>query len=269
MNLGDLDIAHTVIDDADQRAARAASGRARACCCGARGSPSSATRPAEAREALDRALESSPTLSARDALLAQAVHVAIARRYEDAAAPRGRVATTRATACCAPRSTCIILLPLAELVTLGGARRRHRLACSRTSRGPSRSSQQLGSPPLWSAHLRWAGIQQGILLNRPDDLKPHARALVARVAAQPRSRPTMAQAGRVWTAVLAGSVDADAVEAAAQGLGLGRPRLGRRAAGRPRRRAASTTARSPRGCSPARGSCIPTKARARRSRRRR
>jgi len=47
---------------------------------------------------------------------------------------------------------------------------------------------------------------------------PHARALVS---AAPRSRTAsrMAQAGRVWTSVLAGTVDADAVEAAALGLG--------------------------------------------------
>ena len=39
-----------------------------------------------------------------------------------------------------------------------------------------------GSPPLWTAHLHWAGIQQGILLGRPDLLAPHAKALVAESA---------------------------------------------------------------------------------------
>jgi DNA-binding CsgD family transcriptional regulator len=76
--------------------------------------------------------------------------------------------------------------------------------------------ERLGSP-VWSAHVHWAGIQQGILLSRPAELTPYARALVAaghgsRVAA------AMARAGRVWTAVLGGSVDPDAVESAADAL---------------------------------------------------
>jgi DNA-binding CsgD family transcriptional regulator len=77
--------------------------------------------------------------------------------------------------------------------------------------------ERLGNPPLWATHLRWAGIQQGILLSRPDVLTPHAHALVA---ASPHSHvaATMAKAGRVWTSVLAGSVDVEAVESAAHGL---------------------------------------------------
>src|SRR5690606_20615591 len=42
-------------------------------------------RPSEAHAALAQAMEDSVVLSPRDALLAQAVHVAIARRYDDAA----------------------------------------------------------------------------------------------------------------------------------------------------------------------------------------
>ena len=155
-------------------------------------------------------------------MLAQAIHVAIARRYEDAAAlaaawneARDSVLHTEADL--------YLLLPLAELVTAAARVDDTGAPAAALRRARSRSSQRLGSPPVWSAHLHWAGIQQGILLNQPDALKPHARALVI---ASPHSpiAAVMAQAGRVWTATLAGSVDADAVEAAAHGLasaGLG------------------------------------------------
>ncbi|WP_164861865.1 LuxR C-terminal-related transcriptional regulator, partial [Microbacterium sp. CPCC 204701] len=76
---------------------------------------------------------------------------------------------------------------------------------------------RLGEPPAWAAPLHWAGIQRGILLSRPEALAPHARALVA-AAAHNRLAARMAQAGRVWTSVLAGTVDPDAVETAARAL---------------------------------------------------
>ncbi len=106
---------------------------------------------------------------------------------------------------------------------VGGARGRHRAHPAALPPRARRSCRSSTSPPIWSAHLSWAGIQQGILLNRPDDLKPHARALVSASSHSPIAA-VMAQAGRVWTATLAGSVDPDAVEAAAHGLaaaGLG------------------------------------------------
>ncbi|WJL94833.1 helix-turn-helix transcriptional regulator [Microbacterium sp. ET2] len=55
------------------------------------------------------------------------------------------------------------------------------------------------------------------MLSRPDDLAPHARALVAASSRNPLAAK-MSHAGRVWTSVLAGQVDADAVEEAARGL---------------------------------------------------
>ncbi len=214
LNLGDLATAHTVIDDA---------------IAGGHGGPWAArrlllwrawvavqrNRPADARVAIAQARELSSTPSPRDAMLAQAVQVALARRYEDATGleaawrnARGSILRTDVDL--------YLLVPLAEL--MGAAARvgdteRVRPHVARALE----IIERLGRPAVWSTHLRWAGIQQGILLSRPDDLTPHAHALVK---ASPHSRvaATMARAGRVWTSVLAGSVDADAVEAAAQGL---------------------------------------------------
>ena len=80
-----------------------------------------------------------------------------------------------------------------------------------------RITAALGDPPLWTAHLHWAGIQEGILLSSPGRLAPHAKALVAASSRSPVAA-VMAKAGRVWTSVLAGTVDAAAVEEAAEGL---------------------------------------------------
>ena len=154
-------------------------------------------------------------------MLAQAVRVAIARRYEDSAALVAAWGEAR-DSLLHIEADLFLLLPLAELVT-SAARVDETVRLQPHFERAIEIVEGLGSPPIWSVHLNWAGIQRGILLNQPDDLKPHARALVA---ASPHSpiAAVMAQAGRVWTATLAGSVDADAVEAAAHGLasaGLG------------------------------------------------
>ena len=172
--------------------------------------------PRDARAALEEALAAPGALSARDRLLADAIDVALARRFADPAAMtaawrRARESMMHVT------FDLFTLLPLVEFVTaavrLGESARvrRHFEEALERVRG-------LGDPPLWAAHLHWAGIQQGILENRPDDLRPHAKALVAAAPHSPVAG-RMAQAGRIWTAVLAGSVDVDAVEEAALGLG--------------------------------------------------
>ncbi len=220
INVGDLDIAHSVIDDAVRGEQGGEWARPRLLLWRA-WIAVQRSRPVEAREALDRALEASPSRSPRDQMLAEAVRVAITRRYEDAAVLEATWNQARDSVLHIEMDL-YLLLPLAELVTAAAR-------VGDTARLQPHFARALdivrgiGSPPIWSAHLHWAGIQQGILLNRPDDLKPHARALVAASAQSPIAA-VMAQAGRVWTATLAGSVDPDAVEAAAHGLssaGLG------------------------------------------------
>lgn len=172
-------------------------------------------RPVEATEALQHVHTLTPMLSARDALVAHAVRVAIARRYEDASGleeawRRARSSILRADA------DLYLLHPLAELISsaarLGDASR-----VQAQFQRALRCTAALGDPPLWTAHLHWAGIQQGILLSSPARLTPHAKALVA-ASGRSRIANVMSKAGRVWTSVLAGSVDAPAVEAAAEGL---------------------------------------------------
>ncbi|MFE5407218.1 LuxR C-terminal-related transcriptional regulator [Microbacterium sp. NPDC056569] len=213
IGLGDLKTAHTIIDDA---------------LTGQQGGPHRAPRlnlwaawislqrerPTDAQAALARAT-SGQALSPRDDAFAATIAIGLARRYDDAAglAAAWEAAHARITRV---EPDLYSLLPLGELVIAAA-----RLGDAASMRVPFeralRIVADLGEPPAWSTPLHWAGIQRGILLSQPDALAPHARALVA---AAPHNRPAarMAQAGRVWTSVLAGTVDPDAVETAARGL---------------------------------------------------
>lgn len=172
--------------------------------------------PAEARELLQRVEATGVArLATRDALVLQAVRVALARRYEDASGLDAAWQRARAVLLRADIDV-YLLHPIAELIT-AGTRAGDADRVEPQVRAALQMVERLGSPPLWTAHLHWAVIQQGILLSRPDRLTPHAKALVA---AAPHSRVAagMAKAGRVWTDVLAGSVAADAVMTAAEEL---------------------------------------------------
>lgn len=214
LNLGALVTAHTVIDDAIRDGHGGAWARPRLLLWRAWVSVQRA-RPAEAFEDLARAQEIAPAMSARDTLLARAVRVAIARRYEDAAGIEEAWRHARGTLLRTDIDL-FLLHPLAELISsatrAGDAERidPHITRALEITAG-------LGDPPLWIAHLRWAGIQQGILLGSPARVAPHAKALVAASAGN-RVAAVMAKAGRVWTSVLGGTVDPAAVETAAEGL---------------------------------------------------
>ncbi|CAN5608840.1 isoniazid response ATPase/transcriptional regulator IniR [soil metagenome] len=220
INVADLDVAHRTIEDAIAGNQGGNSARSTLLLWRSWLAVQRA-RPADARQALAESLELAPVPSARDAVLANAIHVAIARRYEDAAALEATWSAARDSVL-RTEADLYTLLPLAELVA-AAARMDDTARLMPHFTRALEIVELLGSPHIWAAHLHWSGIQQGILLNRPDDLKPHARSLVAAAPHSPVAA-VMAQAGRVWTATLAGSVDADAVEAAAHGLasaGLG------------------------------------------------
>lgn len=172
-------------------------------------------RPAEARESLRRAEEATTTLSPRSAMLAHAVRVALVRRYEDATALESAWREARG-ALLRVDVDAFLLQPLTELIVAAARVGDADHAAAAFDKALDVTARW-GSPPLWTAHLHWAGIQQGILLGRPDLLAPHAKALVAE-SAHSEVAAMMAKAGRVWTSVLAGSVDAEAVEEAAVGL---------------------------------------------------
>ncbi|MFC7788697.1 LuxR C-terminal-related transcriptional regulator [Microbacterium sp. MAHUQ-60] len=215
LNLGRLATAQTVLDDAIARDHGGPWGRTRLLLWRAWVAAHRA-HPAEARSSLQSALAGGrERLCTRDALLLQAVRVAIARRYEDAAGLEAAWQDARPTLLRADVDL-FLLHPLGELAS-AAARAGDAARVEPHLQRAQQIVESLGSPPLWASHVHWAGIQQGILLSRPDRLAPHARALV-NAAAHSRVAAGMAKAGRVWTDVLAGSVDVDAVVSAAEGL---------------------------------------------------
>jgi DNA-binding CsgD family transcriptional regulator len=215
LNLGRLATAQTVLDDAIARDHGGRWARTRLLLWSAWVSAHRA-HPSEARRRLRSALAIGPErLCTRDALLLQAVRVAIARRYEDAAGLEAAWQDARATLLRADVDL-FLLHPLGELAS-AAARTGDAARVQSHLQRAEQIVESLGNPPLWASHVHWAGIQQGILLSRPDRLAPPARALVS---AAPHSRVAagMAKAGRVWTEVLAGSVDVAAIVSAAEGL---------------------------------------------------
>lgn len=171
-------------------------------------------RPREAEAALARA-QTGGLLAPRERLLADALNVALTRRYADATA-LGPVWRNARESLLRARFDVYSLLPLAEL-SVSAARLGDMERVRAHLDDGFASVERLGSPPVWSSHLHWAGLHCAIHLNDPNGLAPHARALLA-AAPHTRLARMMAQGGRVWTEVLTGKVDADDIERAAHGL---------------------------------------------------
>ncbi|MGI5951917.1 MAG: LuxR C-terminal-related transcriptional regulator [Brooklawnia sp.] len=174
-----------------------------------------AERPADARAALASAEQLPGPRSPRDQLMLQNVQVCLARRYEDVQTLQtvweAAIEDVRRV-----DTDIYLLLPLGAL--LGHAAR---VGDDTTLAGHFAAGleilKRLGNPPVWGNRFWWAGVQQCILLNRPNGLAPFARALVKASPGSPVAS-AMASAGGHWAAVLGGTVDADAVEADARRL---------------------------------------------------
>ena len=172
-------------------------------------------RPSEARASLEEATALPTPVSARDELLRQTILVTLARRYQDLAALEAAWAAAHEGV----RHIDVdlyTLLPLSALVCAAARVGDATTLSSHFAQGLALLGR-LGSPPLWSLQLRWAGVQQGILLDKPELLGPHATALVV-ASSTCRVADVMAHAGGIWVAVLAGKVEPDGVEEAAKAL---------------------------------------------------
>lgn len=172
-------------------------------------------QPGRARDCLHHAQLIDRPFTPRDRFVETAVRIALTRRYEEVADLE--LLWTRVRAEVQQIDVDLfLLLPLATIISAIARIGDDRTLAPLMARALD-LLDRLGSPPTWSVHLRWAGIQQGILLDHPDMLAPHAHALVD-AAAHSRMAATMARAGKLWTAVLAGHVDPDAVEQSATEL---------------------------------------------------
>ena len=199
--------------------------------------------PSAARAAEVAAAALPGPVEVRDELLAVGLAAALARRVGD----------TRALLAWWPRARRVVvrhevdlwsLLPFAEI----------RVAAARVGatgwlaphlHGADPLLDALGAPPLWSAPWHWSGVLAGIDADDPHTARRHAARLRA-AGPEDAVAVVCGEAARVWLDVLAGTVDAATVTAAAEALaGVGQPwdgaRLAREAAMRTTDRRAVAT----------------------------
>lgn len=172
-------------------------------------------RPEAARAWLRRARGAAIARGPRDALIDAACEIALARRYGSAATLQ--TAFHAAEQLLSRQRFDLFLHPfLAELV-LAAQRVDPGSAVERAFETELTALAAAGDPPLWSVPLHWAGVQLGIAQNRPELLAPHAHGLLTAAAHSPFAA-RLADAGRIWTDVLAGNVDEALVQQAAHTL---------------------------------------------------
>ena len=165
----------------------------------------------------------------RDAFWAASLECALARRGDDPARLRASWAIARENLLRQPMDL-LTLLPLGELHLVAT-----RLHAEAEVAAPLHAAwallERLGEPILWAAPLHWSGVQAAILGNRPPEIAPHARRLVA-ASGRYRYASVLAEAGRVWVRVLAEDADQASVLASAAALArVGQPWEGRRLLG--------------------------------------
>ncbi|RJT80925.1 LuxR family transcriptional regulator [Arthrobacter cheniae] len=193
-------------------------------------------QPALARTFIVDAGRLEQQLVPRDELLLQALEVGLARRAGDTSAlvqawQRAREALLHVSV------DLMAVLPLNELV-IAAARLRDVERLKPHLEEAWLLLSRLGNPPLWSVPLHWSAVQAALLQERPDDLGPHAAALVNQAMSYPLAA-TFAGAGKAWVTVLAERFDTDFVELAARNLAAaGFPWEGARLAGHASARAA-------------------------------
>jgi DNA-binding CsgD family transcriptional regulator len=170
---------------------------------------------AQARNWLARARSESGVLQPREALFAAALELGLARREGDIPSLVAAWGAAREALIRHPVDL-FSLLPLGEFA-VAAARLRDFDRVAPHLEQARLLLERLGDPPLWGASLHWYGLHAAILREQPEAAEPHAAALL-KAAKSSHYAATLAAAGRAWMQVLAGQVDASAVESVARGL---------------------------------------------------
>lgn len=166
------------------------------------------------RALLDAAAAAGP-LEPRDEFLAAALEVALARRASDLASLHAVWGRAREAVVHHPVDL-YSLPPLGELL-VGAARLREQAWMRPHLDEAWAILRRLGAPPLWTGPLHWSCLQAAIAAGDGATAGQHASEL-EELAESSRFATALAAAGRQWMRVLAGDVDATAVDAAARGL---------------------------------------------------
>lgn len=168
-----------------------------------------------AREQLATATSGAATLGLRDWLFAVGLEVGLARRGSDPVGLR-RVWLQASEAVLRHPVDLFSLLPLGEFAAAAArlddsARLLPHLSAAAALLG------KLGDPPLWSTPLRWSCLHGAVIAERADEVSEQLAALRANAGHCGYCAAVHTAAAR-WSELLAGTVDATAVESAAEGL---------------------------------------------------
>ncbi|PXY32665.1 helix-turn-helix transcriptional regulator [Prauserella muralis] len=169
----------------------------------------------EPETATDQLSAAGSDLAPRDWLFAVALRAGLARRESDLAGLR-RIWAEACDAVIRHPVDLFTLLPFGELA-VAAARLGDRDRLAHHMRSAAELLRRLGEPPLWTAPVHWSGLHAAITAEQGDEARDHVAAL-ARDEERGGFHAVLAAAARCWLDVLAGRVDARAVEHAAQGL---------------------------------------------------
>jgi len=154
-------------------------------------------------------------LEPRDWLFAVAIELGVARRAGDTNT-LGRAWVQASEALLRHPMDLFTILPLGELVVAAARLQDEARLSAHLSQARALLSG-LGEPPLWATPLWWGGLHAAVIAGQPDEAETHVEAMM-RAAAKDEGFGVLAAGGRCWADLMAGKVDADAVEDAARGL---------------------------------------------------
>ncbi|RZS67607.1 DNA-binding CsgD family transcriptional regulator [Agromyces ramosus] len=174
-----------------------------------------ADRPARARALLGAVDSSQRPLGLRDEVLAHAVRIGLARRTDDLTTLVRAWDSARQTVARMPID--LTALPALAEFAIAAARLHESHFIEEPLASAWELLERVGRPASWCTNLHWAELQAAILRRDQASLAAHAAALSDAAAAN-RVASRLAEAGRVWSAALAGEVDVDAVERAVRDL---------------------------------------------------
>jgi DNA-binding CsgD family transcriptional regulator len=157
-----------------------------------------------------------PPPEPRDALLAAAVEVALARRRDDVGALAQAWARARDALVRQPAD--LTMVPVLAELTVAAAQLGEGFWLDGPLEDLDAVLDRLGRPGLWAAPLSWARLRAAVAADDHAGVTRHAADLDAAAAASPYAA-VLAAAGRCWAAVLARTPDVEDVVATGRRMG--------------------------------------------------
>ena len=170
-------------------------------------------RWAAAQAALDEVADA--TLAPREVLIATAIDAGLARRSGDLT--RLREAWNRAEGVLLRHPADLLTLDVVGELAIAAARLGLWERVAPKARELGDVVRALGEPPLWLLPLRWIGLQVALATDDHKAVRRRAKEVAQVTPVHPRLT-ALADAAHTWVAILDGTAEPDAVQAAAKGL---------------------------------------------------